>query len=67
MGGAKSIFPKGDAMRQAIRWISEMHQYDVEAIEEACRRYDLSPFEEEFLLKYFLNADQRKKPEKQVR
>ena len=59
MGGAKSIFPKGDAIRQAIRWISEMHQYDVEAIEEACRRYDLSPFEEEFLLKYFLNADHK--------
>ncbi|ATX79858.1 hypothetical protein Ga0123461_1444 [Mariprofundus aestuarium] len=59
MDGAKSIFPKGDAMRLAIRWISEMHQYDVEAIEEACRRYDLSPIEEEFLLKYFLNADHK--------
>ncbi|ATX81836.1 hypothetical protein Ga0123462_0967 [Mariprofundus ferrinatatus] len=60
MGGAKSIFPRGDMIRQAIRWISDIHQYDVETIEEACRRYDLSPCEEEFLLKHFLHADQKR-------
>lgn len=61
MSDAKSIFPKGDAIRHAIHWISEHHRYDAEAIEEACRRYDLSPCEEEFLLKHFLNADQNEK------
>lgn len=57
MTGAKSIFPKGEALRQAVCWISEMHRYDVLTIEEACRRYDLSPCEEEFLLRHFLHAD----------
>ena len=59
--GAKSIFPKGEALRQAVRWISEMHSYDVATIEEACRRYDLSPNEEEFLIRHFLQSDQEGK------
>lgn len=59
--GAKSIYPQGDALRQAVRWISEMHNYDLATIEEACRRYDLSPNEEEFLIRHFLHSDRGKK------
>ena len=61
MTGAKTIFPKGESLRQAVRWLSEIHCYDLVAIEEACYRYDLSPGEEEFMMRYFLHADQKKK------
>lgn len=57
MAGVKSIFPKGEALRSAVRWISRMHRYDMTAIEEACQRYDLSPAEEEFMMRHFLHAD----------
>lgn len=60
MSGVKSIFPKGEAFRNAIRWISRMHEYDLAAIEEASQRFDLTPVEEEFLMRHFLNADQKK-------
>jgi hypothetical protein len=60
MADVKMIFPKGDSLRQAVRWISEIHVYNLALIEEACRRYDLSPSEEEFMMRHFLHADQRK-------
>ncbi len=61
MAAVKAIFPKGESLRQAVRWLSEIHSYDLVAIEEACRRYDLSPNEEEFMMRHFLHADQREK------
>jgi hypothetical protein len=42
--------PKGDSLRNALRWLSAEGRHDAAAIEEACRRYDLSPLDEEFLL-----------------
>jgi hypothetical protein len=33
-----------------MRWLSEGGRHDAFAIEEACRRFDLSPLDEEFLL-----------------
>jgi Mor family transcriptional regulator len=61
MAGVKTIFPKGESLRQAVRWLAEIHSYDLADIEEACQRYDLSPNEEEFMIRHFLHADQRKK------
>jgi len=60
MSGVGSIFPDGEAVRRAILWVSEKHRYDLATIEEACRRYDLTPVEEEFMLKHFLYADDRR-------
>jgi len=60
MSEAKSIFPKGEALLQAVRWLSEIHAYDLTTIEEACKRYDLSPNEEEFMIRHFLHADQHR-------
>jgi len=60
MTGAKSIFPKGEALRSAVRWVSRMHDYNLAAIEEACRRFDLTPAEEEFMMSHFLHADQKR-------
>ena len=57
MVGVKSIFPEGEALRSAARWISRMHRYDLKSIEEACQRYDLTPVGEEFLIGKFLHAD----------
>ncbi len=42
--------PRGEALRQAIRWLSDHRRHDLAAVEEACRRFDLSPVDEEFLI-----------------
>jgi hypothetical protein len=42
--------PPGDRLRSALRWLSALGRHDAAAIEEACRRYDLSPLDEQFLL-----------------
>lgn len=51
------VQPKGENLRKAVRWLSEHHRYTADAIEEAARRFDLSPVEEQFLLQHFLHAD----------
>ena len=58
MTSIQSILPEGEMLRQAVTWISEMHSYDLSTIEEACERFDLSPLDEEFLLRHFLHADE---------
>lgn len=42
--------PAGDGLRGALRWLSAEGRHDARAVEEACRRFDLSPLDEEFLL-----------------
>jgi len=37
-------------LRDALRWLSETGRHDAAAVGEACRRFDLSPLDEEFLL-----------------
>jgi hypothetical protein len=49
--------PKGEQLRKAVRWLSEQRRYTADAIDEAARRYDLSPADEAFLLEHFLHAD----------
>jgi len=51
-----SIEPEGEDLRKAVKWISEQRQCGttqklVELVEEACKRFDLSPKDEEFLFK----------------
>ena len=43
--------PQGEGLRHALRWLSDEGRHDVAAIDEASRRFDLSPLEEEFLLR----------------
>ena len=59
MSGTKSLFQQCEARRQAVHWSAEMHAYDLATIEEACQRYDLTPVEEEFMMRHFLNADRK--------
>jgi hypothetical protein len=42
--------PAGQGLRDAVRWLSATGRHDPAAVEEACRRFDLSPLDEEFLL-----------------
>jgi len=51
----RRLVPEGEDLRRAVRWLSEQHQRVTrELIEEAARRFDLSPLEEEFLLREYL-------------
>ncbi len=48
-----SLLPGGEDLRKAVRWISEHGEHSPRAIEEAARRFDLSPLDEAFLLRHF--------------
>ena len=46
------LLPRGESLRRALRWLSDQGRHDGAAIEEAARRFDLSPSDEEFLLRH---------------
>jgi hypothetical protein len=53
-----TIQPKGEQLRQAIKWISEERQEDEnrpipQLIEKAALRFNLSPKDEEFLRSFY--------------
>lgn len=54
------IVPKGDALRRAVAWLSEQEAWTPSLIEEACRLFDVSPADEEFLLREFRDRRQRR-------
>jgi hypothetical protein len=50
--------PKGEKMQRAIKWISgrledEGSRPSAKLIEDACREFNLSPTEEEFLMSFY--------------
>jgi hypothetical protein len=49
-GKGRGAKPPGQKLREALRWMSAEARHDAAAVEEACRRFDLSPLDEEFLL-----------------
>jgi hypothetical protein len=50
------VVPGGEALRSALKWLSERRQADPQAapraelIDEAARRFDLTPLDVDFLL-----------------
>ena len=53
-----TIQPKGEKLRQAVKWISGIRQEDETRafptlIQEAANRFNLSPKEEEFLVSFY--------------
>ena len=53
-----TIQPKGEHIKQAIKWISDMHGEERdrpyhELIEQAAGRFNLSPKDEEFLRAFY--------------
>jgi len=53
-----AILSEGEGMRRALAWLVEQPCRDVRVVEEASRRSNLSPIDEQFLLDHF-----RLKPE----
>jgi len=53
---SEKILPQGESLRRAVRWLGELGHHGAAAIEEAARRFDLTPAEEEFLLEQFREA-----------
>lgn len=52
-----SIQPEGEALRKAVKWISEERKYKPDknlqkVIEEACIKFNLSPKDAEFLARF---------------
>jgi hypothetical protein len=60
----KHLLPEGEELRRAVQWIGEQGEHTVAAVEEACRRFDLSPADEEFLFRHFVQPGPEQGPEK---
>lgn len=61
-----SILPEGEQLRKAIKWISDMRMEYPDAkpyslIEEACIKFDLSPKDEESLMRFVTDGGTEKK------
>jgi hypothetical protein len=49
--------PEGESLRKALRWLSEQPEpHNFPQVEAASRRFDLSPVDEEFLIRMFLGS-----------
>ena len=58
-----SIQPDGEELRKAVKWISEERKYNPtkninHLVEEAGLKFDLSPKDEDFLLRKLLEEKQ---------
>jgi hypothetical protein len=54
-GTENRLVPQGELLRRAMRWLDERRREGIELprarlVEEASLRFNLTPFEEEFLL-----------------
>ena len=56
MKSAGSLLPEHEGLRRAVQWLTAQTSRDARTIEEASRRFDLSPIDEEFLLQHFRHA-----------
>jgi hypothetical protein len=56
MKPAGSLLPEHEGLRRAVQWLATQACWDAKIIEEASRRFDLSPIDEEFLLQHFRDA-----------
>lgn len=59
MKSAGSLLPEREGLRRAVQWLATQTPWDASLIEEASRRFDLSPIDEEFLLRHFRDAGHR--------
>lgn len=58
MKKADSLLPEHEGLRRAVAWLAEQATRDVQTIEEASRRFNLSPLDEQFLLDHFRTPKQ---------
>ncbi len=52
-GNPGAVLPEGEFLRRAVAWLAEQPERDAAVIEEASRRFNLSPLDEQFLLDHF--------------
>jgi hypothetical protein len=57
-GGIMSILPEGEQLRKAIKWISAERDENpgtglYKLIQDACLKFDLSPKDADFLMRFF--------------
>ncbi len=60
-GGARGLLPEGDGLRRALRWLDERAHEEPKAdrlklIGEAAIRFDLTPVDEDFLLRNWVRG-----------
>ncbi|MBA1146125.1 hypothetical protein H0Z60_03530 [Ectothiorhodospiraceae bacterium WFHF3C12] len=48
------LHPDGEGLSKAVRWLSDNRPVTRPLVEEAARRFDLSPLEAEFLFREYL-------------
>ena len=58
-----SIQPEGEDLRKATRWISDERLNNLkkklaDLIEQACVKFDLSPQDAEFLMRFFAKKEE---------
>ena len=51
----KPLIPEGEALRQAFQWLAEQGHCTLKTVEQASLRFDLTPLDEEFLLRQFVH------------
>lgn len=56
-----TIMPKGEDIRKAVQWLSEMRQSEpdtepLKLVEQACIKFNLSPVDAEYLAKWAKEA-----------
>jgi hypothetical protein len=51
MKSGSSLLPEHEALRRAVAWLAERGPWTPELVDEAARRFDLSPADEAFLLR----------------
>ncbi len=57
-----TVQPKGESLRQAVRWISEQLEEEADRkrsvlIQEACARFNLTPKDEVYLSSFYRPED----------
>lgn len=45
------LVPDSEALRRAVRWLADNAAWTAQGIQEACARFDVTPADEEFLLR----------------
>lgn len=46
-----ALVPDSEALRHAVRWLADNAAWTAQGIQEACLRFDVTPADEEFLLR----------------
>jgi hypothetical protein len=57
-----TLLPEHESLRRAVAWLAERGHWTPELVDEASRRFDLSPTDEEFLLEQCRRINARDDP-----